>query len=112
MHILITLHDKFHMWKLKIIALNPHMHLRENKVDGNFIYHHQPCFHKQLFKQLDLQEHIKSSNDHGPALMAAELHNVSQQLFCDIFNLVQAKSSLERPLQSKRSNGKVAENQY
>lgn len=50
----------------------------ENKVGGNFIYHHQPCFHKQLCKQLDPPEHIKSSNDHGPALMAAELSQLPQ----------------------------------
>lgn len=66
------------MQKFKMICLNTHMHVCENEVDSNFIYPHQPCFHKQLFKQLDLQEHIKSSNDHGPALMAAELSQLPQ----------------------------------
>lgn len=78
MHIFIALHVKFHMQKFKTVCLNTHMHVCENKVGGNFIYHHQPCFPKQLFKQLDPQEHIKSSNDHGPALMAAELSQLPQ----------------------------------
>lgn len=81
---------------------------------GAFLY-------KELFICFYPLKHLKSSNDNGPtcngtALMehksSASSHNMSQQLCCDIFNLVQAKSSLEHPLESKRSNMKVAENQY